>query len=491
MSCQGCLPLDCLWDLDDSDLYSIQGDPFAFVTSCPPGFSCNPDPQGGTVSIQCCNDLLSATYPPSVTVEQYSAILSSLVTQCAARQPFCGEDPPPNPPDPPDVLYWNSPQVCSSICPYDGISYSATVLAGEILGATQAIADQAAKNQACSRAVAVMRAHCHPVPLQPRTGDLGMDAALYEPNTNKIFGVRGQWIFQFNPTTGVLEKSGRFCANAAGPTSITAIGTTLYIATSFNPNEDYPTAYLNPGDIFTLDATSFTVTGQFHMATVVGGADKVMGYGPISTNGTLLMFGEISAGAGIDTLLKTPVSVDPTNLAGFVEPPTGGWIGQMEYDSTQGLIWFNDSASPNIYAFAPNGLNWNTDSGLTNTPTGVCWNAAQNAVYACTGTKFLLRANAAAALPLAFNPVIPFFQVDTGITMTPARIRSVNNQAGNAYNGKILIPGWSSDSVVIFDPATNTVSDTKTGFSSPFDVVVTPLMNWAVQTGPVGLKQIP
>lgn len=145
MSCQGCLPIDCLYDLDDVDLYDIQGDPFLFVLECPPGYTCNPDPGGGTVSQQCCDQTLTASYPPNVTVAQFNSIVSGLVAQCAARQPFCGETPPPTDHNQPSqTFYWNRPCNSTVYCPSDRAPFTYRVQAGLVYDTTQAGADAAA-----------------------------------------------------------------------------------------------------------------------------------------------------------------------------------------------------------------------------------------------------------------------------------------------------------------------------------------------------------
>ncbi len=60
---------------------------------------------------------------------------------------------------------------------------------------------------------------------QPSTqNDLSMDAAIYEPTTNRIFGVKGQWLYQFNAVTGAFIQGLRFTTDAQSPTSIATDG---------------------------------------------------------------------------------------------------------------------------------------------------------------------------------------------------------------------------------------------------------------------------
>jgi hypothetical protein len=323
--------------------------------------------------------------------------------------------------------------------------------------------------------------------------DMGLDAAIYVGSTvDKIFGVRGQWLFQFNSTTGALENSLRFAPNAAGLSSITAIGTKLYISTSMNPNTDFST-YLDPGDIFVVDATTFTYNGRLNFDTVIGGSYRTVGFGPLTTNGTVLQVVLTQAGSGRDTLLKKIISVDPSNLPGFSVGADTGCFTDISYDSTQSLVWMPDSYDLAIYAFNAVVSNYNYGAGLATGPTGITYNLAQNKVYAVQGNKTLFVTNAAAALPLTGSSTLVVTTVDTTrATATPARIKSVNGLAGNPYNGLLLIPCWSDDTVLVWDPATDLVADmvVKTGFTAPFDIVNTPTKSFAVQTGTAGLKEI-
>lgn len=150
MSCQSCIPISCIYDLDDVDLYSLQGDPFLWVTNCPPGYSCNPDPRGGTISLKCCGEVISKSYPANATNAQYQSILASVISDCAARQAFCGEIPPPidKTGGNTTIFYWNRPQQCMVRCG-DNSPFFYTVPAGRFLADSQRNADNAAFLAAC------------------------------------------------------------------------------------------------------------------------------------------------------------------------------------------------------------------------------------------------------------------------------------------------------------------------------------------------------
>lgn len=152
MSCQSCLGTDCVggYSLDDVDLYSIQGDAFIPVFECPQGFDCQGFRNFGSVYLQCCDELLTQTYVVPISNADYNRIVQGLVTQCAARAPFCAQ--PIKPGQPPPIFYYNRPSICVVNCPLDGLPFSYTVPAGIVLGFSQAKADKAAESLACSLA---------------------------------------------------------------------------------------------------------------------------------------------------------------------------------------------------------------------------------------------------------------------------------------------------------------------------------------------------
>ena len=320
---------------------------------------------------------------------------------------------------------------------------------------------------------------------------MGLDAAIYEPATGKIFGVRGQWLFQFNATTGHYEQSLRFCDDSASPTSLTVISGTLYIATWNIPNVDFHTSHPSPpGDIYIVNALTFAITGQFNFQTVLGAGWSMYGFRSINTNGTRLMFAGFNQA---DPLVQTVFSVNPSNIPGYTYANSGGWINDSAYDSVNDLFWAPDTRYPLFYAFNNDVSNWSWDTGLIHTPTGVTHNVAQAKVYCVCGNRYLLRATALDALPMAWGPKFVVTNLDTGLaTINPFRLKSVNNLPGNPYNGNLLIPTWKTNQVLVWNPASDLAADMviKTGFTAPIDIVNTPTKSFAVQTGLVGLKEI-
>jgi hypothetical protein len=69
--------------------------------------------------------------------------------------------------------------------------------------------------------------------------------------------------------------------------------------------------------------------------------------------------------------------------------------------------------------------------------------------------------------------------------------RTPQNIRYNPHNGLLYIPMWTTDEVMVFDPNTDTVVRTATGYDRPYDMVFTPTKSWVVQRGgSAGLKAI-
>lgn len=319
-----------------------------------------------------------------------------------------------------------------------------------------------------------------------QTGDTGMDQAIFETTTGKIFGVRGQWLFKFNATTGVLEDSVRFRSNVSGTSTIAAIGGNLYIGSSWQPTVDYTVVapYVDE-DIYIVSAAAFTVTGRFNFGNKLNQARETVTYGwrYLVAAGSLLL-GYYSDNAGLSLF-----SVDPSNLPGFTKVATQGFT-DIAWDSSNSVMWATSSYFPNIYCYDTTfGSSCFDTNGNLNSICGICYNSAQNKVYAVDGTFAFYSFSAALAVPAFTNFHVSNFNSGR-INSTAFRIKSVNGLASNPLNGKVLMPTWADDCVLVIDPATDTVSSVKTGFTAPIDVVSTTTKNWAVQTGVTGLKEI-
>lgn len=315
-----------------------------------------------------------------------------------------------------------------------------------------------------------------------------MDQAIYEPTTQKIFGVRGQWVFKFNSVTGALEDSLRFMTDVNGTSTITAIGGSLYIGVSWEPVIDWTLPDVCPDvDIYIVNAAAFTVSGRLNLFSKISPASSGVHFGwrTITAGGNGLI-GYYLSGTGLKLF-----NVDPGNTAGFDDVSIQG-LTDVAWDSSNGVIWTPSSFSPDIYCYDPNfaSLNrCNDTNGNLNTICGICYNLAQNKVFAVDGTFNFYSFSATLAVPAFTNFAVSTFNSGR-INANPFRIKSVNGLPGNPHNGNILMPCWADDTVLVINALTNAVSSVETGFTAPFDIVSTPTTNWAVQTGPTSLKEI-
>lgn len=322
-----------------------------------------------------------------------------------------------------------------------------------------------------------------------------MDAAIYESTSQKIFGVRGQWLFQFNSSTGVQEAALRISPSVIGRSSITAFGGKLYVGVTCSPKVDssaFPSSY-NLRDIFVVNAATFTLISSLGLYTKMGSvgfADADLywhkGWDGLQNDGTNLI------GYADGKLFK----VNPTNTATYTSQSAGGIPSDVCYDADHNVLWEADPFSPNIWAFDANNFLMDTyNSGSVSTFTaGLTYLSSLQKVYFVDQSFNInyidasnIVAQIAGSIQFAFTT-----KSTARINATSFRVKAVNGFPGNPYNNKILIPTWDDDAVLVWNPITDNIADmvTKTGFTSPFDIVSTPTKNFAVQTGVVGLKEI-
>lgn len=326
-----------------------------------------------------------------------------------------------------------------------------------------------------------------------------MDAAIYEPTTQKIFGVRGQWLFQFNSTTGALEQSARFTTDVLWLSSLVALAGKLYCAANLGPTTapQWTTgpSDFNNWDMFVVDATTLTVVGRWNLFNTLPHAFSPFASNPHSlvADGSFI-YGGI-AGLPGDTGFDRAFKIDPTNIAGASISTPPKYVSDLCYDPTNGAIGmadrgFGQIGVTQISTFGTGGEMFAYNDTFNKAILGITYNTAQNKYYAVSGEESFIMARGADIFP-GYTAEFTVTTLHTGrINANPFRIKSVNNQAGNPLNGKVLIPTWNDDAVVVWNPLTDAVDSVKTGFTAPFDVVSTPTKNWAVQTGTTGLKEI-
>lgn len=334
----------------------------------------------------------------------------------------------------------------------------------------------------CSRAFTITQA-------TTAGADMGLDQAIYNSTSGKIYGIRGPLIHVYNGTTGALENTYWMLASCLGISSICTIGTTLYFS-SFNPqikdNKNPWAGQSNTSsDIWRIDTTGLagapTCCEIFtQIASLVGASTFIDGIGPLAQNGATvasMWHNRQDTGLAVFNGAGAPpfsVTTDPLDSVLFVN-------GDLCFDSsTVNLI----SSVPPSYRLmvhditALPGSIYDTyvpyyASALP--PIGVCWCASTNRIYVATGTATVVKH----PLDLSTNT-----NIATGVAgATPIRIKY------SAASDKIYVPNWAVNSVTVIDPATDACT-VKTGFDHPRDIVVAGAKVFAVQDGTPTLKEV-
>lgn len=322
-----------------------------------------------------------------------------------------------------------------------------------------------------------------------QSGDFSLDQAIFEPVSGFIFGVRGQWIYKFSAVDGSVISSARFVADAQSPSCITSIAGVIYCGVGYTPLSTYNNGTSPNRDIFMVDA-SLNVTGRQNLFDFVDITSYPSGYRHLFTDGTYL------AGWTYSNRTTTHDTTglfqfDPTNIGATFSRVTTDFGDDWCYDPVNNVFWLADSQGPDIWVFQTRNAIPNVcfDNGGLGLPHGITYNQAQNKVYVVQGNDTVVKVNAADAMPGFNNFNVTTFHTGR-LASNPFRIKSCNNLPSNPYNGKVLIPTWADDAVVIWDPATDTVNSVKTGFTAPWDIVHCPTASFAVQNHTTGLKVI-
>lgn len=322
--------------------------------------------------------------------------------------------------------------------------------------------------------------------------DMPLDNAIYVTNRDKIFAVRGGYIFVFD-SSGTKLTEARFASPSFGESDL-----------CYNPFDDqiYTTFWNQPlndggGHPYTTDRGLYRINPDTLSATYIDirsitppypGTHPLTDYriiecgsGPrrILCDSSGNLFGTLGFAGGIYFW-----KVDPYNLPavkyGNWNPGAGGTdnANDVLLDETNGNLWTTGNGGDfNIEAYSMATMVNNTWTGAVNNyPTyGIA--IANGFIYATTRTQNLVKCQMAPGGTVTYIDLLD-------ANATPHRIRF------NPADGLLYIPTLKGDTVIVFDPSTDTIFDTKTGFDSPWSVVFTPTKQFAVQLGGVGLKEI-
>lgn len=340
--------------------------------------------------------------------------------------------------------------------------------------------------------------------IQPAQVEMPLDQAVYSASTNKIYGVRGGYLFELSPTTGSILRSVRFACPTMGEGSVAfdTVNGKVFCSTwndkaaVNNGDTDYD--IITTRKLYRVDPVAMALETSAEINPIIGfqgyiAASQSQYAGPhrIIFDGT-----SIVCAMGVGNPASVLCSINPLTLASSVNGESLDWTLSMWKDfcyqpagSEPAQIWIVDddaSIMPCAYPAITyaSGTYYEYDAtnyaAPYNIAYGVCFCASNSKIYATCRKPLVL-----AFTPDTVNPTFAVTTINTADTnATPYRI------SYNAYNGLIYVPGFKSNNVVVIDPATDTVVATYTGFDSPFDCVFTPTKSFAVQLGNVGLREI-
>jgi hypothetical protein len=330
--------------------------------------------------------------------------------------------------------------------------------------------------------------------------DMPLDQAVFGTSTvaggSFIWAVRGGYIYKFT-SSGTLVTSKRYTNGPSfGEASIAydAVGDMLYAAfwnEGMNIGTGYPTNdakgiwSINPSTL----ASSFTDINPIITAGLL--------FGPLAANQTFSGPHQIICVAGkllgtaswmsissprlITFRLNIPaLTLDARNQQGSSRD---SWY-DVCWDTNLSTMWFTGSEFDGLISDDFVGGDPSTVSlGTAEGPVGICQTSASPFwLYATTRSKTLVKFQS------LDSGSFSLFDMSSGYpaiaTCKPYRCRF------NTADGLIYMPDPVTNSVIIWNPATDAVSEIKTGFDTPFDVVFTATKKFAVQQGSIGLKEI-
>lgn len=312
-----------------------------------------------------------------------------------------------------------------------------------------------------------------------------LEQAIYSSNLGKIYGIRGQWVYEYD-TSGALIRSGRWCDAIVFDSSICEIGGKLYMTTNLTDSYDGVLGNYPNRDIWVLDLVNWPVATQAGFSTFII-TQPESGWTQAVTDGTYLYAASTDGGI---------IKWNPTLAVGtHINVSYFSYRVNLDVDAVNNLIIHSSNEEGNT-ALHTTDFVFNSHDVLpyTQLSTGVSFCALTTKAYSVQGNFTLTKHNineALLTLP-GFLDNYTWVQYNTGrINCTARRVRCCN-VPGNPYYGKVLIPAWKDDTVLVWDSATDLVGNmvVKSGFTAPIDVVYTPTKAFAVQNSPVGLLEI-
>lgn len=342
------------------------------------------------------------------------------------------------------------------------------------------------------------------------TGDFPMDQAVYSATQDKIYGVRGGYIFEFNATTGAIIRSSRYAvplfsdASIAYDTVNDKIFCSAWRDMAFANGGDTNFEIIVAKKLYRIDPATLTVEASAEINGVGGFPGYIsLDQQQMGPHRILYYNGLIYCATYGNTNPKL-CTVDPSTLLVVTNGETLHWNYGFWLDfciqpaGAEPLQVWMVTPDRAVEPCASPALKYSSSNYFAYVATdyaapysiiyGVCFNTDTGKMYGVPRSQTVVKWTP----DLSGSPFADITFIDTGVAnanATPYRI------VHNPYDSLIYVPGYSSNNVVVINPTLNDVNPatgitTITGFDSPFDIVFTPTKVWAVQQGLVPLKEV-
>lgn len=329
-----------------------------------------------------------------------------------------------------------------------------------------------------------------------------MDSACYASSDNLIIGVRGGRVYKANPITGEILSQSDFAPVAFGASSIIYdSGVNRCFATAWNTNShDFPnfrstrTLYritpsavgcstlgccndltLNIQTLFTgVGLPGFINGAESGIANMRALSGQIYGVGWSGAINVEFSIFKFQANAPATNAFE-PFSVD--NNPQMCVADIGGHDRVYVMDGSSGSVDYWDFFDSSFNTSAPD-----TSRGYN----AIEYAVSTGVLYVCREYQFI-DIYTTGVDGGGNSPVYSGTTLDTGrSTFNGVNIRY------NSFDGLLYVAGGADNTVIVINPAGPSIvpPNPRTGFDLPVDFVFTLTKKFAVQAGPVPLKEI-
>jgi hypothetical protein len=312
------------------------------------------------------------------------------------------------------------------------------------------------------------------------------DNAIYHSGNGKIYATMGPLLAECNGTTGARERLVRMASPLFGDVHLATTANGKLWASLWHVLGGNWNGLAHNRDIYEINLTTLLGTASGWIQNPVPASYPNIGDGPreIQAWGNKLWVGYHADGSqGAEMMQLVDMTAGPPTHASALRTCDVFRMWTFGVDQDTGSSYWASSTNKTIEYTGSTavGANLSTSGVCTinpHRPIGTCYAANVSKAFAACGNGNLIRANAYGG--------VDFTAIN--LELIQANIKAFRARY-NAVNGKIYIPDMEHGTVVVYDPQADS-GVLKTGFTLPHDCVFTASKAFAVQAGPVGLKEI-